>query len=213
MTHAVVPHLLAWARITRRPVTFIQLAATAQVPHVVWFGVFDLGHVTLFPNGRIETRSVYVNPDCRISSETAQLAGICDADVAHLPSWAAWAPILHLMAQDHVMVGFDSHVFGCEVIQRQNERYGVPGTTFLRALDARSLPGVFGTLLQAAAHFGLQRRPPRRAFEAAWLTAGLVEAVAARHGLEALDACMDSWPSGAPQSAPLQHGGHEDTAI
>src|SRR5688572_13078388 len=115
--HPHLPHLLAWARTKRRPVTIFQFATTAEVPYVVWFGIVDLGQVTLFPNGRLETRHAYVNPDCRISSETAQRTGICEADVANRPTWAAWAPIFHLMAQEHIMLSFDLHAFGREVVQ------------------------------------------------------------------------------------------------
>lgn len=213
MSRSLVPNLLAWARNKRRPVSVFQLTATVQVPHVVWFGILDLGHITVFPNGRVETRSAYVNPDCRISSETAERTGICEADVAERPSWAAWAPIFHLMAQDHVMLSFDFHALGSELVRAQNERYGIVGTTFRHALDARALPEVAGTLPQAVARFGTQVEVTRRALGAAWLTASLVEAVAAQHGLEVLDACMGLRPSSASHAAPRPAAGHTDAMM
>jgi DNA polymerase III epsilon subunit-like protein len=190
MSQARFTNLQQWARTRDRPVTIFDLETTTYVPHVDWLGITELGHISLFPDGRMETRRALVNPERRISSEVTDLTGICEADVADQPTWAAWASMFYRMAQEHIMVGFNSHAFDCVVVQKQNERYGVPGTTFADPLDVRALPEVVGTLSQAADRFGLRAEVAHRALNDAWLTASLAEAVAARHGLAALEAAV-----------------------
>ena len=205
--------LLEWARLKNRPVTVFDLETTSNVPYVSWFGITEVGFISLFPDGRVETRSAFVDPEHRISSEVTRLTGIRESDVANQPSWAAWAALFHAMAQDHVMVGFNSHAFDCVAVRLQNARYGVADTSFAYSLDARALPEVVGTLSQAAEHFGLCAPRAHRAMDDAWLTVELVEAVAVRHGLEALEAFLGMGPAWNRISDPTQWSVYSPRAV
>jgi DNA polymerase III epsilon subunit-like protein len=100
-------------------------------------GITEIGFITIHPDGDIEATAELVDPERTIDRRAAELTGIYQADVRGKPTWSKWAQRLHVMAADHVIIGYNCRQFDCVVIQRQNARYGVEDTAFTHVLDAR----------------------------------------------------------------------------
>lgn len=205
MLRAKIDRLLEWARRRGQPITILDLETTTNNPWVGWMGVTEIGFVTLHPSGRVEEVSALVDPERTIDRRAAELTGIFQADVRGQPNWSTWAPRLHIMARDHVIVGYNCRQFDCVVIQKQNARYGVEGTEFSDILDAMALPGVLGKLSDVAARRGFEVRQAHRALADVWTTAILVDQVASEVGFDALDECLNRAPAvGAGAARPRE---------
>ncbi len=185
-----LPLLRAWAHRRNQPVTIFDLEATTFVPHVKWFGITEIGMLTILPTGKFETTSAFVDPERNIPPKVRELTGITNEDVKGQPTWGAWVDILQARAREHVMVGYNSSGFDCPAVMNQNARYGTEGTVFEFSLDAMALPDVSGKLGEAAAAHGITSDTYHRAMADVWITAQLVEAIAQKHGLDVLDATI-----------------------
>lgn len=201
MDAQAVPELVTWARRRGQCVTAFDLETTQQIPHASYIGIIEVALLSVTPSGALETESGLVNPERRIPKEVTALTGIRTEDVSDQPTWATWAQRLHQLARDHVMIGYNSSGFDCPVVVGQNARYGVLDTSFLHSLDAMALPGVRGTLSEAAAAHGLASEVVHRAAADAWLTARLVNAVAALRGLDVLDQHVGAGGQCSPRAA------------
>lgn len=198
-----LPQLALLASRRAQPVTVFDLETTTNIPYVKWMGITEVGRLTIFPDGRVEEESSLVNPERSIPPKVRELTGIQNEDVRNKPTWDVWKEKFHQIAAEHLVVGYNCQSFDCVVVARQNERYGLAGTTFENVLDAMAIPGIQGKLADVALAWGISARLYHRAMADVWTTAQLVEAVAARDGLETVEGAIGKKPSlGGGNSSP-----------
>lgn len=186
-------HQLAARR--AQPVTIFDLETTTNIPYVEWMGITEVGMLTIYPDGRSEEESAFVDPERNIPPRVRELTGIMNEDVRGQPTWDTWKERFHRIASERLVVGYNCTSFDCIVVVKQSERYGLSGTLFEHVLDAKALPEVRGKLRDAAEAFGVKSETYHRAMADVWTTAMLVEAVAVKHGLDAIETCIGKRPT------------------
>lgn len=134
-----LPQLTLLAARRAQPVTVFDLETTTNTPYVKWMGITEVGRLTIFPDGRIEEECSLVNPERSIPPKVRELTDIMNEHVRGKPTWDVWKEKFHQIAAEHLVVGYNCASFDCVVVTRQNERYGLAGTTFEHVLDALAI--------------------------------------------------------------------------
>ena len=172
------------SKIIKRQITIFDLETTTFNPYVAWMGITEFAYLTIYPDGQVKQKSSLVNPERNIPPKVRELTGITNEDVAYFSDWSKWTKEFHKIAKEHVVVGYNCASFDCNVVLKQNERYGLKGTKFERILDAMALPGVSGKLVDAATSHEITAKSYHRAMTDVLVTSYLVESVIEKNGVD-----------------------------
>jgi len=176
----------------RRPITIFDLETTTNNPYVAWMGITEFAYLTIHPDENVEQKSSLVNPERNIPPKIRELNGITNEDVANFSNWSMWAEEFDRIAKEHLVVGYNCASFDCNVVLKQNERYGLKGTKFERILDAMTLPSVHGKLEKAAMSHEITAKSYHRAMADVLVTSYLVESVIRNNKIEEIEAYICS---------------------
>ncbi len=172
------------SKITKKKITIFDLETTTYNPYVDWMGITEFAYLTISPDGQVKHKASLVNPERNIPPKVRELTGITNEDVANFSNWSKWTKEFHKIAKEHVVVGYNCASFDCNVILKQNERYGLKETKFEEILDAMALPDVSGKLVEAATSHGITAKSYHRAMADVLVTSYLVESVIEKNGVD-----------------------------
>jgi DNA polymerase III epsilon subunit-like protein len=186
----------------------LQLAKLAGVPISVFdletttfrgcanFGITEVAIASVYPNGASSIAAELINPQAPIDRKVVTLTGITQKMVQPQPTWGQrFATFFHEIAETRIISGFNCATFDCYAVVDMNVKYGVPGTSFSRILDTRTvssaLGGIKGKLIDVAKHHGiLPRGNTHRALADTVLTLELLNAQVLAYGADAVLACI-----------------------
>ena len=121
-----------------RPLAFVDLESTGIDP--ARDRIVEISVVRIDPDGRRETRTRRVNPECPIPAEATAVHGIRDEDVRDEPSFRQIARALLEFFGDADLAGFNVRRFDLPLLEREFRNAGLDmGLSRRRVVDAMAV--------------------------------------------------------------------------
>jgi DNA polymerase III epsilon subunit-like protein len=170
------------------------------------FGVTELGMLRIsHKDGKVRVNSVYLNPGHPINPKASEVTGITDAMVADKePYGEKHGTFMNNAAANSLTIIFNGRNFDIPAVYKVHEEAGLPAPRFMDVLDVRDvwvkLSGSSrGKLSVVAESYGVEAIGAHSADADVIMTAGLLNQMIWRHGIDAVLSCrvVDSAVSGA----------------
>jgi DNA polymerase III subunit epsilon len=121
-----------------RPIIFFDLEATGTNPQVD--RIVEICVAKLYPGGESEVKTKRINPERSIPSETTEIHGITDEDVANEPTFNAISASLYLYFEDCDLSGYNIIRYDIPLLANEFKRAGLNfSTEGRRIIDAQNI--------------------------------------------------------------------------
>ena len=145
-----------------KPMIFFDLEATGTNPQVD--RIVEICVAKILPGGECEVKSRRVNPECPIPTESTEIHGITDEDVANEPTFAQISASLFMYFEDSDLAGYNINRFDIPLLANEFKRAGlnfsmenrrvVDAQTIFHKMEPRTLSAAYkfftGTELEDA---------------------------------------------------------------
>ena len=186
-----LPWVLRLSQHLDRPVAILDTETTGFISPRA--GLVEIAVLTINPEGIQESRDTLIHPGMSIPPMASRIHGIYDRDVRDAPRLNAdLAQSINYLMRTHAIGGYNSRAFDVPFICGDLQRNGFEAVRPEVQIDVqdiwRRVSGQQkGKLVEVAEHYGVQvDGPAHRALADVQMTAGLLNAMIERHGMDAV---------------------------
>ncbi len=107
----------------KNPIIFFDLETTGT--NTVTDRIVEISYLKVHPNGMEESKTIRINPECKIPAEASAIHGIYDNDVANAPLFKEVAKTIANDFEGADLAGFNSNRFDVPLLAEEFLRAGV----------------------------------------------------------------------------------------